>query len=347
MNAAAINYSNSPLVSIVMPAKNAEATIVHSLETILGQSYENLEVIVVDDNSTDKTRSMVLSVNDSRLLIIEGGGKGVSHARNMGIDALSGEYVMFVDADDELEADAVSRAVSLIEEYGYDIAIGGIRKVWPDGRRVDFAIDEDNPVGYCAESISAVQEATIGYSSVLDPRLNSCLLSGCWGRIIRCDTLKRCRFNESLPVGEDTAFNIEVLGGCESVVITPDIWYRYRQNSGSAVNSYRANAFAEGASLMEVLIAEVGSELQSAIERRSLYQLEGACRQRIALGCPEASFGLKARAIRNELEKGYWLKFLSISRHLSGIELKHKIFYFLAKRRMARTLCLLITLARR
>lgn len=336
-----------PLVSIVMPAKNAESTILRSLATILSQSYENLEVIVAEDRSTDRTQEKISSIKDLRVFIIDGGGKGVSHARNVGIDASSGEYVMFVDADDELETDAIAMAVDLIEKRGSDMAIGGVRKVWPDGSNVDFTIDAQNPIDYRAESVSAVREATIGYSSDLDPRLDSCLLSGCWGRIIRRTKLEHCRFNESLLVGEDTVFNIDVLNRCEDVVITPEIWYRYCQSSDSAVNGYRANAFAEGASLMEVLNTKAGSKFQSSIERRSLYQLEGACRQRIAPGCPETSFRMKAHAIRRELSRGYWLSFVSKRARLSRIGIKHRVFFFFAKRKMAQVLCLLTSLARR
>lgn len=335
------------LVSIVIPARNSEDCIKRSLLSILRQSYRSIEVLLVDDGSEDSTVQVARELNDQRVAVFQGGGRGVSHARNVGINASTGEYVMFVDADDELESGAVLSAVNLIEKHGSDMAIGGVQKVWPDGRQVSFAIAAKRPIGYYGSTISAVQEATIGYSSTLDPRLDSCLLTGCWGRIIRRSKLNGCRFDESLSVGEDTVFNIELLNICENIVITSEVWYRYLQNFSSTVNGYREHAFYEGASLMKALDAIADGELRNAIRRRSLFQLEGACRQRIAPGCPEDSLALKARAIRSELNKGYWSRYLSEGKRISGIGVKHRVFLFFAKWKMTRAMCLVIAFAYR
>ena len=335
------------LVSVVVPARNAEGSIRRLLLSVLGQSYDNLEIVLVDDASKDSTALVAREMNDGRVVVVSGGGKGVSHARNVGISASSGKYVMFADADDQLEADAISKAVDLIEKSGSDMVIGGVRKVWFDSRQADYVIDAERPISYCGANIAAIQEATIGYSSASDSRLDSCLLTGCWGRLIRRCKLKGCQFDESLSIGEDTVFNIEVLNICDSVIVAPDIWYLYYQNQGSAVNGYRLDAFDEGASLMEVLNAKAGSELRNAVMRRSLFQLEGACRQRIAHGCPETSFFSKARAIQKELGQGYWSCFLSERTWVSRIGMKHRLFLFLARRKMTRILCLVIALTSR
>lgn len=335
-----------PVVSVVVPARNASQTIKNTLASILTQSYKNLEVLVVDDDSVDGTRDVLASINDSRLAILDGNGKGVSHARNIGLNAAKGKYVMFVDADDELEFDVVAKAVFLIEEHCSDMVIGGICKVWPDRRRTDFAIVADKPVEYRGESIAAIIEATIGYSSTKDPRLDAGHFTGCWCRLIMRERLEGLSFVESLPIGEDTVFNVALLIRCRSVVVTSEIWYRYHQNAGSVINRYRPNAFQEGAAMLMALKDEVGNNYSEALKRRALFQLEGAVRQSIDPGCSNKSVSQRAHAIYVGLHDNYWSQFLSDSRDITGLSIKHRVFLFLAKRGMARSLYFLLSARR-
>ena len=91
---------NKPLVSIIMPAYNAEKTIVESIESILRQTYINWELIVVNDGSKDSTTAVFLAINDERLRLIEQENGGVANARNNGINNAKGEYIAFLDSDD-------------------------------------------------------------------------------------------------------------------------------------------------------------------------------------------------------------------------------------------------------
>ena len=88
------------LVSIIIPVYNAENTILRCLESIFLQTYENLEIIVVDDGSIDKTLQILKTISDKRLKIISKDNGGVSTARNKGLDIASGEFIAFIDSDD-------------------------------------------------------------------------------------------------------------------------------------------------------------------------------------------------------------------------------------------------------
>jgi glycosyltransferase involved in cell wall biosynthesis len=112
--------TDQPLVSVVVPAFNAEETIRETLESVSRQSYEHLEIIVVDDGSTDGTCDVVeaLRARDSRLRLIRQANGGVGAARNAGIAAASGKYIAPIDADDVWEPEKTDSQVAVLEEWG-------------------------------------------------------------------------------------------------------------------------------------------------------------------------------------------------------------------------------------
>ncbi|MFM5145758.1 glycosyltransferase family 2 protein [Aeromonas rivipollensis] len=108
-------------VSIIMPAYNAEAFIVSSINSVLAQTYENWKLYVVDDASTDNTRSLVLSFKDSRICYIQqASNQGVSVARNVGISAAQGRYIAFLDSDDLWTENKLKSQLIMLEN-GYDV----------------------------------------------------------------------------------------------------------------------------------------------------------------------------------------------------------------------------------
>ena len=109
-----IENSCSGMVSIVIPAYNAENWIKRSVESVLHQTYKNVEVVVVENGSTDKTTEMIETIQDTRLRLFHS-AKGVSNARNLGIECANGEFITFLDADDWLAEDAIERLMVLSE----------------------------------------------------------------------------------------------------------------------------------------------------------------------------------------------------------------------------------------
>lgn len=121
----------NPLVSVIIPAYNAENTIESTMSSALSQTYSNIEVVVVNDGSIDNTENVLISKfeNDSRVRVITQNNQGVSVARNTGIEQSTGEYIVFLDSDDYLENDFVSKLVSLITSSNSDIAFCGYRSI--------------------------------------------------------------------------------------------------------------------------------------------------------------------------------------------------------------------------
>ena len=106
---------NKPLVSIIMPAYNAEKTILESIESVLRQTYRNWELIVVNDGSKDSTSAVVLAIRDERVRLIEQENAGVANARNNGINNSTGEYIAFLDSDDLWVEEKLERQIGTIE----------------------------------------------------------------------------------------------------------------------------------------------------------------------------------------------------------------------------------------
>ncbi len=105
---------NKPLVSIIMPAYNAEKTIVESIESVLKQTYINWELIVVNDGSNDRTSALVLAFNDERVVLVKQDNGGVANARNNGINNSKGEYIAFLDSDDLWVEDKLERQIGVL-----------------------------------------------------------------------------------------------------------------------------------------------------------------------------------------------------------------------------------------
>ena len=100
----------NPLVSIVVPCYNSAKTLKTTLETILAQSYSDIEVIIVSDGSTDDTVKIAKAIKDPRVKVIEKENGGVSTSRNAGIDVAKGEFIMFIDSDDRIDETMVENA---------------------------------------------------------------------------------------------------------------------------------------------------------------------------------------------------------------------------------------------
>lgn len=114
---------NNPLVSIIIPVFRIEAYIGECLDSVLQQTYKNIEIIVVDDGSDDGSSDIcdVYAEKDKRIKVIHKSNGGLSSARNAGLDSATGKYIYFVDGDDLISQKCIERLISLVEQRGYDI----------------------------------------------------------------------------------------------------------------------------------------------------------------------------------------------------------------------------------
>lgn len=113
---------NNPLISVIVPVYNVEEYIEECLESIVNQTYPSLEIIVVEDGSTDESRQRIQKyLSDDRILFIEQKNKGLSGARNTGMSKASGEFILFVDSDDYIDVNLLSDLVPLMQDNQLDL----------------------------------------------------------------------------------------------------------------------------------------------------------------------------------------------------------------------------------
>ena len=115
------------MISVIVPVYKVEPYLHKCLDSILSQTYQNLEIILVDDGSPDRCGAICdeYAQKDPRVKVIHKENGGIATARNAGMRIAAGDYWMFVDSDDWLEADAISNLYQLLAEYNADLAIGG------------------------------------------------------------------------------------------------------------------------------------------------------------------------------------------------------------------------------
>lgn len=218
-------------ISIIIPTYNAENYIERCINSCLNQDYENVEVIVVDDGSTDKTLQICDSVTNKfeNVKIISQKNSGVSAARNHGIEASLGDYILFVDADDYIEKDMCSQlAKNMTDEI--DMVICG------------YYIEKNSIQEKCS-----VKEARTylrrSFPECLNSLQENALLYTCWNKLFRKQKIKT-KFPVGMTFGEDSVFNFHYLVECDAIKEIPYIGYHYSmENSVSAMHRYHSNMF--------------------------------------------------------------------------------------------------------
>lgn len=220
------NFNLNKLVSIVVPIYNEEDNIRDLLNSIIGQTYKNLEIIIVDDGSQDQTLDLCNSIamEDSRIKVVSKENGGVSSARNVGIEISNGEYICFLDGDDYIEESLVLELVSSMENTRSDVTFTGYNLLYGEKK-----IPRENSIK------SGVYASKELLSTILDNGTMSGIQFGsACTSIYKLETIKysNIRFNESIRINEDGIFNIEFVLSSDIVCINNEIkLYNYRQSN--------------------------------------------------------------------------------------------------------------------
>lgn len=227
---------NSPLISVIIPAYNAEATIMRACRSVLAQSYPNVELIVVDDGSKDATGEIVkaLAAEKDNVRCIQQPNGGVSRARNTGLDAVTGEYIMFLDADDELEPGCMEALMEISDTRNCDIVAGGCLRIRPDGSSFYQGI----PV---SAEVDVYQDEEAFLCSLKDHPLTYAV----WAKLYRAEAIGSIRFVEGMRLHEDSFFLFEVLRRNLRVAATNLTVVRYHLTANSASRAVFSEKFLD------------------------------------------------------------------------------------------------------
>lgn len=245
-----------PLVSVIIPVYNIEEYIADCLDSILKQSYNNWEAIVVNDGSTDSSLEICESFakRDSRFKVITTKNGGSSNARNYGLDNVKGNYVMMVDGDDMLMPDAIKTSVEQISQSKVDILCTSCRLITEDGENV-LRTWSQTPIARL-EAMTTLKLIHSGNG----------IIPGIWAKIYRVELLKDIRFNLKLRMAQDIFFNTELLLANPeiTVAISDIITYKYRIRKSSVSHSNPTAKIRPYIEEMSVLIPQYSGTRDAA-----------------------------------------------------------------------------------
>lgn len=236
---------NNTLISVVVPVYNGESLLQKCIESIARQTFTNIEIIIIDDGSTDSTIDIVetLRKSDDRIVLIKSEHKGVVSARRTGINHARGEYLSFVDADDCLNDNSIEILANYIETNKADIAVGCANTVYSDGM-IRGGLRRTLPEGvYQGENLKELFKYMI-----YDEKLGGeGVIGTAWAALFRKDILKKAtiRIPEGLTYGEDAALMYISLLKADCVYLGNDYVYNYFRHEDSASTSKRRDAFNE------------------------------------------------------------------------------------------------------
>lgn len=225
-------------VSVIIPVYKVEQYITQCIDSVIKQTYSNLEIILVDDGSPDKCGSICdnYSKVDNRIKVIHKQNQGLGLARNTGLAAATGKYVVFVDSDDWLEKDHIGNIVTAIENSGADIVVHGFQY------RVEDRIPQKCPPFKIGIFTNIIDEVLLPMMSAkIGDKEKNILPVGSWCKLYRKEIIANNKLyfiNEKQCISEDVLFNIDYLRCCKKACIIDECGYNYRMNPNSISNAY-------------------------------------------------------------------------------------------------------------
>lgn len=216
------------LVSVIIPVYKVEQYLERCVRSVTSQTYDNLEILLIDDGSPDRCGEMCdsFAAEDRRIRVIHQKNGGLSAARNTGIDASSGQWLFFIDSDDFIHRDCIGKLLAAAETSGADIASCGFEKTEDDTIRGD--------VRFPATEVISRDEAMRRLFLEEDT-------SFAWGKIYRRELFQGIRFPEGRTF-EDLATTHLLVNRCRAVACVSAPYYGYYQNPASISHALNAES---------------------------------------------------------------------------------------------------------
>lgn len=205
------------LISIIIPIYNGSKTIKKCVESILNQTYEKIELILVNDGSTDETETILKKICDNRIKYYYIENSGVSFARNYGIAHSNGDFIFFVDCDDYIESNCIQTLYNYVINNDLDIV------------KANYYINMKKNSLYNKKNKVYNMNDMHDYEEINKVFFNTYILNPVWGELIRKSVIKS-RFDLDIKMGEDFKFNFETFKNANKIMIVDEYVYYYSLN---------------------------------------------------------------------------------------------------------------------
>ena len=281
-----------PKVSIIVPVYNVERYLRQCLDSLVDQTYQNIEIICVDDGSTDASSEILTeyALKNSKVRVIRQENSGLSVARNVGFSFATGEYVMYVDSDDWIDVCACEKAVFKAEEHAADLVMWPYIREFPNrsAPKVIFSEEKTFHAAECRE----LQRRMVGLlgTELAHPE-NADALCTVWGKLYLRELIAQndIHFTDLQRIGtyEDGLFNLHYLAHVKNATYIPDYLSHYRKNSGMT-SKYRNKLALQWKNLFSDMRGYIekggyGSDFEQALNNRISLSIIGLGLNAVAL----------------------------------------------------------------
>ena len=281
-----------PKVSIIVPVYNVAPYLRQCMDSAVNQTYQNIEIICVDDGSTDASSEILTeyALKNSKVRVIRQENSGLSVARNVGFSFATGEYVMYVDSDDWIDVCACEKAVFKAEEHAADLVMWPYIREFPNrsAPKVIFSEEKTFHAAECRE----LQRRMVGLlgTELAHPE-NADALCTVWGKLYLRELIAQndIHFTDLQRIGtyEDGLFNLHYLAHVKNATYIPDYLSHYRKNSGMT-SKYRKELAAQWKNLFSDMRGYIekggyGSDFEQALNNRISLSIIGLGLNAVAL----------------------------------------------------------------
>lgn len=232
------------MIDIIIPVYNTpKIDLERCLNSIIKQTYTNYKVYIIDDGSNDITKNYLddFIKNKDNFIVKHIKNKGVSNARNLGIEISHSKYITFVDADDTLENNFLQEAYEIIEKNNLDIIIGGYNEI-KNGNIVRTRLSLPGLHIYEGKTIdNFFEKLLISKTNETNKEIGDCPTGRIYTRLFKRDSIGNLRFDTNIHMSEDTLFMIDYTRKAKKIGVVDKVWYNYFINDYSISNSTEKN----------------------------------------------------------------------------------------------------------
>ena len=281
-----------PKVSIIVPVYNVERYLRQCLDSLVNQTYQNIEIICVDDGSTDASSEILTeyALKNSKVRVIRQENSGLSVARNVGFSFATGKYVMYVDSDDWIDVYTCEKAVFKAEEHAADLVMWPYIREFPDHSAPKAIFSEEKT--FHAAECRELQRRMVGLlgTELAHPE-NADALCTVWGKLYLRELIAQndIHFTDLQRIGtyEDGLFNLHYLAHVKNATYIPDYLSHYRKNSGMT-SKYRKKLALQWKNLFSDMRGYIekggyGSDFEQALNNRISLSIIGLGLNAVAL----------------------------------------------------------------
>lgn len=249
-------YNKNELISVIIPIYNVEKYLSRCIDSVLNQTYKELEIILIDDGTKDNSGKLAeeYSQKDKRVKVIHKDNEGLGLTRNVGIENSNGKYIAFVDSDDYIEIDMYEKMYNNIKEYNLDACVCDFKRLNKNNSLINNCARTKDKIYNKNEIINEILPSICGSKKF------GILIGSAWSVLYKKEIIENSniRFlNERDYVSEDLIFNLNYFSKCDKIKLLAEDFYVYCENIESLTKTYNPSKIKKFVNLYNVMKKQI------------------------------------------------------------------------------------------